>query len=155
MSSPRWRARCRAVLPTLHLGNPMSPSLLLVSLLSRQISATMMSETVERGAPSTGPSNEWNDDDDGHANDADADGSYGSHVPGMDRRLLSNAEFYARYRESGQLNGAPPQEKTVKFHFSWCATRWTGPGCPPQSVTSRTAFRGPYQTQHRAHYRGK
>lgn len=106
MSSPRWRARCRAVLPTLHLGNPMSLSLLLISLLSRQISATMMSKTAERGAPSTGPSNEWNDDDDGHANDADADGSYGSHVPGMGRRLLSNAEFYARYRESGQLNGA-------------------------------------------------
>ena len=55
---------------------PMSPSLLLLSVLSRQISAMMMSGTVERGALSTGPSNGWNDDDDGHPNDADADGSY-------------------------------------------------------------------------------
>ena len=62
-------------------------SFLLLSLLSRQISAMMMSDTTERGAPSTGPSNGWNDDDDGHSNDADADGSYGSHVPGMGRRL--------------------------------------------------------------------
>lgn len=45
-----------------------------LALLSRQISATMMSEIVERGAPSKTTATSWNE------NNADADGSYHSHM---------------------------------------------------------------------------
>ena len=62
----------------------------------REISTTMMSETMERGAPSTGSSNKWNDDDGGHANDDDADG---------------NEPILGQRTELPQPKGAPPRTK--------------------------------------------
>jgi FkbM family methyltransferase len=71
----------------------------------------MMSEIVERGAPSKTTATSWNE------NNADADGSYHSHVPGMGRRLAGYSgpfEQPALARRANLWPMAAPQPKATR-----------------------------------------